>query len=387
MPATFQYPTHSGEEPPEYIERAFRFHCSYAGLHDFSFVKYYDGFDDGWKEVNDDGSWSVLDGILSGSAPDGSVVWNENTQSIPEQFVVEVDKSGGSGGIAFWRNISSFYYVYWEANEVGVGQYSASGYTKLFRAAINGGEDAHVKLVCSNNLFETYGDVVNFISLFFDNKQLFTYAISGTLSMVNRLGFLSFSSDEAIYSNLDVPMLGERVPWQNIDIGQPTLPGLQRVLEGRGIKWMVRYNGEIKTWKPVSTVSVATIPTKSILSWEQIRDWRTLSAHDRVVGGFYEVNTYDSDWYNKFGHRFSYSNNPTIESQADTYDAGIRNLREAKESYQKASVVIHANPLLEIGDHITVGGYGDWIIEEIVFGIELGKLVMTLTMKKYIDAS
>ena len=372
------------------IEEAIRFHGALAGLHDFEFSDFINGLDSGdWTQT---GSWTFPgDDTVDGPGSTGNILYTGTYEdAIPHDTVIDVTKNGNDGGIFFRATSDSeYYYFRWDSTHLGFG-HAVGGVETDYCWVPRGYVMTHnIRVVVRDIAFSNdINDWFRFMSAWVDDALVLTYAVpfDWDEEAGNGLGLLSYSA-AITYSNFRVQQLSEPVEWGLIDIGASPVSGLNRILDGRYVRWFVRETGELKAWRPQASTEVHDIPSTAMRGKKRQREFRQLASQVLQIGGWEEVRLFDPELYNTYGHRFLAKTNPVIGSQAETYQAAQRTMTEIKEDAERITFVISGNPILEANDHITADDGSDWIIEGVSHTIERGKFETQLSCRRYINAS
>ena len=198
------------------------------------------------------------------------------------------------------------------------------------------------------------------------------------------MGFGVYGSDTVYYTGMRIPELTTFVDTLLLDVGQPPLSGIGRLVEGLAIQMCTRFDGKLRVYLPKARSVDKTLDSDDVFSWQTAIDRRQLPTHIRMLGAYKELDFYQVDEIaDGWPDRFTYLSNPCAITNDDIYAQINNTALLTREQAEQLLAVIHGNPLLEFGDRISFIDEGDWTIESLALQIEPATFRQQLRGRRY----
>lgn len=368
MPVTFKNTKIANLEKPQVVEDAFRAYYNFSGIHDFSFDTLYSN------------------SSLVYNAPSGSgwkISINEDVV-MPRQHIVKYSINAYGHGIAFAMDKYGNYPGY----VIGV---NASGYPEVRRTdgvtllshpttvPQNANVTASMRLIAFTSQYNAFWLG---LSLFINGAHVITYIdYVGSPTHEYYFGVAAIASTTRTFSNISIPQLTEFIEWNSLDPGEYPSGGLNRAIDGRYLKYFMRYNGVLRAWRPKERASVDSFDsTNDIIAMQKSNDNRNSFSHIRMVGAYKEAEYVNPTA--KF-YRFQEVENPYLMTVDDCYREAKAVSKMMQESEQSMSIIVPSKPLLELEDRVTIDGV-DWIVQAISYGVKPNENETKIELRKYV---
>ena len=365
------------------IENAFRYLAEYAGIHSFSFD---DELADSfatldaaiWGDASTGGSWVASSSQLVGEGG-GSAQWYWflTNDDMPDTFVLEVTKYSEQGAIAFLgTDTENLYYVSWSSTNCAIEELNVNGTTTLCQLPKTSYTDEADITVSVQKDEDGY-----YVSMWADDEFVINAYID-SLPTGRKVGFGVYESDISIYSDLRIAELTEVLPILTMDVGETPGGALQRALGRRHINYFVRWNGELRAWRPKAQDTTKTIIESRVYTHNEQRDRRGLISHWRQIGAWDVADAYDEDLLAAIGHRFHKDDNPDLMSESECETEAAQSLIRAKEYAHTLDVEMPFPVFTEPEDRLTIRD-DDWIMTSYRFSIRAGALALAGYLREY----
>lgn len=342
MPIVFDHHQMHNQERPQTVEDAVRTYFGWAGIHDFSFESEYT---------------LASQEVTSASGWDTEII----DQEVPVNVLVEYHAAAmGHGAVVRYdTNDDTFWIVGVDSNSVGyVLSWDGSSYTTLMqRSVIDMPIEGDFKIAFRQVRYsDDENDLWNTVSMWGNDRLLFTHLtkVSTALTSTYKFGLAAYGANRT-FTNIRIPQLTEFTEWSSLDPGEAPAGGLTRALEGRYVKFFLRYNGSVRAWRPHAISSAFTFNNSSHIDDKQITlDLREAYNHVRMLGA-YEIAEYvRDDLLDNHRHRFLETNNPYLMSEAECYDQARKETYRIEQQTKTGTISGAVTPLLEPEDRIAV---------------------------------
>ncbi len=281
-------------------------------------------------------------------------------------FVADFD-CNRPGGFLFGakHDNPSGYLVWWSATQAGLSRLSGSGgYTETAVITLPNDQvcPAHVRVMVKPVMATAVDAVDDFaISLFFDDRVIFSYAIQYDTTLGKRIGFAvkaDQSSNPVQFSNIVVQQFHQLLEIVYVGPTEQAGSALSRIVGMDKMRVQARYNGAVKLWRNDVSATDVQLNSSEI---KQITVTEDLYAptHFQLVGGMYQADVlagYDTiigteQWR---GHLLATANDPNSLTEMETFSRARRKAIEAIEATDSLDLVLRFDPRLEAEDVIGV---------------------------------
>jgi len=195
------------------------------------------------------------------------------------------------------------------------------------------------------------------LSLWINGKPMITF----TDYSVSSTGIISIGlarhTGQVAYSNVIIPELCETAEYGSIDPGDYSYSGLQRAIEGRNIRFFIRFNGQLTARRMKPTTSKLSLSSGSGLTqYEKTFDVASLFTHVRMMGAYLWSESVNFQYMKTHGEKFTEISNPMLFSEEEIFVEAQKSLLRIEESAFTASAATYPTPLIELLDRITIDG-------------------------------
>ena len=352
MGVAFGHLRANNRAPALSVEEAFRLAGSWSGIHDFQ-------FDNRFEQAE----FSV-EGIVAG-------YWTADFTNavLPTNFVVKYHKTSVQQMLYLTCDDA----MLWHG--IGTDAYGfpiiTYGYNiVLQRLPIVAPEEADVVVSFQQqHLNDNESEVWRSISVYMNDVLIMSYSDKhDTVAPEVKLGFGSFGESETVYTDIQVPELCEIAEFLTLDPGEYPAGGLARTLDGRYVKWFVRYNGALRAWKKRQRSSVMSIDAGET-GVKRTNDYANLTNHVRMAGAYVFGNAKDDDLIAHYGDRFVEANNQMLLTQPECDAEAANELLRSEENSFWISIGARHIPILEPEDRVQIDG-DDWVIND--YSVQIG---------------
>lgn len=348
------------------LEEIFKLYGSWSGLHDFSF-----------DPVVSDATTTVT-GTVSG----GFTVGTLYPALLPPSFEIRYHKTtnrqavfiqGGSGAIYFIAGTDDSGYPF--ISRFGATVQSIPKATP---------EEADVRVVFrqqQNSDDET--QIWRSVSIYMNDALITTFQEPWNLAYSNiQIGFAAYDTDVVTYTNIIVPELCDIAEFGTLDPGATPTNGLQQTIEGRYLKYFVRFDGTFRAWKVKSIDSQHTFTNDEFISDTIPNDFMDLATHVRMMGAYIWAEAIDYDLANLYGHRFQEVNNSMLMTKQECFIEATNTLKRMQENTFTQSADVPYVPMIEVEDRVTTAD-GDWIVTGYQLDLDVAEVVAGMNVRKY----
>lgn len=365
MPVTFKHQRTSDQQPLLTLEEMFRSYAAFSGIHTCKF-----------DDLVDEASISHTGTAASTWAA------HLETDLLPSSYTVYYTKTVARQGVAVGVNsVGTGYIVCTDSS----GVYVYYGSTLKYSLPIVTPTNADVAVAFRQVRYsDREDDLWRVITLYMNDQLIMTYSEPASLLLdTPRFGFATYGTDSVTYTDVRIPDLTEFAEWGTLDPGETPLGGLRRVIEGRYLRYFIRFDGSLRAWRPKSLPEAHAFDPNDIYEGQVSVDMSSMATHIRMVGAYTWAEYVDEDLVQKYEHRFREENNPMLMSEKDCYNEAVRSIKRVQEASIAERVRTPFTPLLEIEDRINTTN-GDWIINQIDRTFVLGDANQTLTVNQYV---
>lgn len=227
---------------------------------------------------------------------------------------------------------------------------------------------------------EDASDVWHCFGLWMNGTHVMSHVEAANGILTNpMMGFAAYTSSTITYDEITIPQMTEFADWISLDPGESPQRALERAIEGRYVKYFVRWDGRLRAWIPKATNSIYTYST--IMNKQRKFDARELKTHIRLLGAYVQAEFVRRDLVSKYGHRFAEVSNPYLITEEECYQQAELSIKRMEEAADVLSLDVLYNPVLEPEDHIIAED--DRIIDSRSISISLPQVKESQTARKY----
>jgi hypothetical protein len=353
------------------VESAIKAYANWAGVHDFDF---YDAYQSDEIAITPIGS--AWEAVSIGEAPINHVV---------EYHVNQV--SGHA--VWFMRNSSTDGYIagVTPGGKCYVGQFVSGSLLDKYvcSPAIHLATEADmIASFTQIRMSDNNDDFWDVITLYMNDAVLLTFMQHrGLAANGNQSVALAASTDPITFTNVRIPLMADHVEWASLDPGESPQGGLNRVLEGRYVEHLIRWNGKMRAWYNRSIPASMAIADEDIFSKNIKTDTRELYSHVRMMGAYEQAEYHDEEITRKYGHRFVETTNPYLMTPEECYHQAQEEIKRMKSAAFTSGLDMSYTPFLEPGDRVQTSD-GDWLLAGYDWSYENGSIMeQQLSLKGY----
>lgn len=370
MPVTFDHNKQSNRERPLTVEGAIKVYANWSGLHDTDF---YETLDYSSQTLN---------------ATAGTWVVSQLAEDVPYEFQIEYYAPQLGHGIACRYDEDGNYVLY----GVDASSHMIAKYYDAVNAVWYDLLDIPVACPSEGDVIITFRelrhsddpeDIWVAISMWVNDALIDSYTLywGETMSGTMKIGLAGHNASITL-ENIRIPQLTEFAEWASLDPGETTMGGMTRVLEGRYVKYFVRYDGTLRAWRSQPTPASASFGKGDVYVFETKDDRREIFNHVRMMGAYEYAEYKDMGLIGAYGHKFTERNNPYLMSEPECYQQAQNEIRRMKERAYQQTIQTRFSPHLEPEDRVTTPS-GDWIVDRREWSMQYGVAYETIAMRHY----
>jgi hypothetical protein len=394
----------ASDNQPVTLESATRFFGNYAGIHDYIFddaAMTFGTYSEGnqWDYGVSSG-YPYLDG--EGLAPaEWYFVWSDD--DVGQAFVLDCYTTGTTNGAISVGaepdetpyGYKSYFFLYWNATEVGVKYCTETGLsfneydmcTVPFSGPYTNG---NIRVSVQPKDGDTDAASVLYATLWFGHRQMVSFPIPvggdysyGLVGAPTHIGFGCFDNISwSGYNKIHIADLDEEIAAISLDVGEAPLGGLRRAIGSRDVELMARFDGALSVRRPAARSVDLDVSDDEAYQYQHQADKRMAIAHWRQVGAWHESDSYDNTILAAGGHRFHKDDNSelmTLEQCED--EAALAIVRENAYAH-KGRMTHPCNVFLEKNDRLTQGS-DDWLVTSFTRQKVEGLLEESVELRQY----
>jgi len=368
MPVTFDEHKMYNRQPPQTVERAIQTYAAWSDIHETEFLDtYYDA---------------------SLTIPGGGGQWNaeEYNDDIPYNILIEYHTIQDGHGVIVRKDSEGnklSFTIYDGESQCGYYEAENDLWHIIHSKPVTAPEEADVSVAFREQRFsDDPDDVWVSISIWMNDALIDTYLLFWGTPMTGDIKFGLYTYGSHELTNVRIPQLTEFAEWSSLDPGEFTLGGMQRALEGRYVKYFIRFNGSMKAWRRTQVNTEHTYSNDNIWNIREAFDIRQFYNHVRMMGAYDHAEYVRYDLVGKYGHKFLETNNPFLMSPAECLREAEREIDRMEEKAFSLQIASACRPHLEPEDRITVDGK-EWIIERFDRKFGPGLIEDTVYGRKY----
>lgn len=365
MPIRFDEHQIYDRSPPQTVEDSLRAYVNWAGIHDFEFLND--------MEVN--------------SVAINATGWTNHlfTQPVDNDILVEytVEEAGHAAILGYNEN-GHYYRAGITANGTCFAQYiGPNGPQTFFQQACDEATFGDVKVAFREQRFsDNEDDVWASVCMWVNDALAFTASLYTQTPLAGVLQCGLSAETSMTFTNIRVPQLTQFTEWSSLDPGETPMGGLQRAMEGRYVKYFVRWNGAFRAWRSRAQGVKRSFTKGEVYNYQRTFDRRALFSHVRMMGAYEWAEYHDEALSSRYGHRFTEVTNPYLMNENACHYEAEQEVRRMKEAATTHTYQIVARPLLEPEDRIT-GHVGDGIITNTSLRFAPGVIQQDLVCREY----
>lgn len=370
----FQHFKFYDHTPPLSLEETFRLFGSWSNIHKFVFD----------KMLNQ--SSLTVTGITSGQW----TTQNIPVANLPSSFEIRYHKTVYEQALGFLIN-GGVYIVGTDSSGYPFASYGTSLIEKVPRVTP---QEADVVIVFRQQQFEndassgtspTAQNLVWYsVSIYMNDALIYSFIISSqATSTLNGIYFCAYGMNTVTYSNILIPDLPETAEFGTLDQGESPMGGLQRTIEGRYLRFFIRYDGSLRVFRTKAVASSETLLNEEFYVTSLISNLTDLATHIRMVGAYIWSEYFDPALSQLYGHRFREINNPMLITEGECETEAQRTIVRSQESVFQEQANMPFLPLIEPEDRIITPD-GDWLMTDTQYTFEDGgSSSMNVVVRKY----
>lgn len=394
MPVQFRNHRLNDHGKPQIVENAFRAYANYSGVHDFNFDLLYALAGANW---NDDSGVTVT-ANTSQIAVDASALaagWHmayEEALELPNSYLLRYHKTQYRQGVVLNMrpNGDHILVVTDDSGHLSIIKSVNDVVTTVLSLPDATPEEADVQIVfremtgSGEAVSSDTGGLWHAISVWMNGRLAGSYIEEAVSPLIGTwyFGFVAYGGESATYTAVSIPEMTDFAEWNSLDPGEYPMSGLQRAIDGRYIKFYLRFNGELRAWRTKATPSALTFTADILDSQGESIDYRELRTHIRQVGAYVEAEYLDPALVRKYGHRFEVENNPYILGQQACYTEARKQVLRRFERAVTEQFTSTFTPLLEPEDHITTPT-AERIVSGKSLSVQMGEIEQQISARTY----
>lgn len=218
-------------------------------------------------------------------------------------------------------------------------------------------------------------------TLYVNGKVAIAYSEVGsaTISAVD-VGLYTYTGVSNTFTNIRIPELTETAEFGTLDPGEVPLAGLQRTMEGRYLKYFMRWDGSLRAWK--KKARDVTLTVDHLMGLKRIYDLPALVTHARMMGAWVWAEAINEDLVRQYGHRFFEDNNSMLLTEEECVVESVNTIRRSEEAAFGIDLQAPFQLFLEPEDRITADD-DDWLIDGYSLDVGEGRITASISARKY----
>ena len=372
---------------PEFtLEETMRRFATFAGIHEFQFDSLYDADEVSWQgdpDISLSGDSVTVEGVSGWDFIYADFL-------VPASHMVSYTTAAAEHGcvLAYQDEFgdNAGYQVRVSSTAIQIYKVVAGSPSLVFSVPAPADYGNRFDFVFRQyNFSDNKNEVWNFITVYNNDNEIATYGdVYGLSRSEFVIGLMSYSDEVILYDNFRISEFCETAEWGTADPGEYPINGLQRVLEGRYIRFWMRPTGEFRAWKPRSIpLSHAMTGEESYRVVGRATDFASIATHIRMVGAYLWAEHIAAEDVSKYGYRFAEDDNPMLFTETECYVEAVKQYKRRLEGAVTAQVAIQNKPFLEIDDRVAVDDL-EYLISSISISVGVGSCIGDLALRKYV---
>lgn len=232
--------------------------------------------------------------------------------------------------------------------------YNGSTYTQVAASNETIVANSRVLVFFGEIRFGTTSDIWQVAALWCNGHFMVHHAVKVTASLTqdHYFGFALRESRTRTFSKIHIPELTELAEVCTIDPGETPLSALQRTIEGRNVKYLMRPSGALKAYKPGPQSISSTLVMSRLSKLRTALEVNAIKSHIRMVGAYDQAEYLDADLSQRYGYRFTQQQNPYLMNQGACLEAARMTLKRIQEHALNESFNASVIHFLEQEDRI-----------------------------------
>ena len=262
---------------------------------------------------------------------------------------------GGSWGCCVRSNGTTHFLVgIGDDGKPTVQQFDGASYSQLASRPETYSGPMDVVIQFNEVRFGTSDDLWHIIAMWINGIHVINHSVSRTTSLSSPVyfGFAVRAGAARTFSNVYIPQLGEMAESATLDVNETPASGLQRTIDGRHLKYQMRYNGQLRAFRPQA--NGATYQLDEFDSFSEEEQTHQIRTHVRMVGAYEFAEFTRDDLIPKYDYSFKEYHNPFLMSEQDCYTEAENTIRRIREDAISGSVSHDALHFLEVEDRIDI---------------------------------
>jgi hypothetical protein len=311
-------------------------------------------------------------------------------KSLPRTYVIRFTPSTGSIWGVVGHVVGNTHWLVGQraGGYLSVEKFDGSSYTIVQsvdnntpQIADNNGE---VTVLFTEMRYGRKEDVWQMVAVWWNHRLLLSYFESKTSISVadGQMGLAVWGANTVTFNNLRVPSMSETSEIVTLDPGESPMSALQRVIQGRNLKFFIRFDRSLKAWKPSKSYTQMGILDVNMESYRLRYQPQIIKTHCRMMGAYEESNAIRVDLVRKYGHRFIEENNPFLMTEADCYKEGLAVLRRLEEQSETISGQCTPVHFGEVEDKVAVLDL-PWLLDGLTHSHQGPLHLSSISARKY----
>ena len=382
----FQKHRLSNLAPDLNIEQVFRQYAAWGDLHQQSFDDAYTLSASNWTGII---LPTLVGTTLTFDASAEPAGWHASfpaETSLPVSLTFSYDKSAVRQGACIVGSGFAYLIVTNASGNPEVYVVNSTSWDLVMALPVTCPTNAHVEIVFRQHHFsDLETDYWHSLALYMNGHHILTYSTSAGAPVTGlHVGLAWYGGDAVSYSNFRIPELCEQIEVADLDPGETAISGISRAMEGRNLKYFVRYNGQFRAWRSKATAVVEGLTNANGLVEGDVQvDTSSLYTHVRLIGAYLWAEYISTALMAKYGHRFEEVNNSMLMTEEDCYAEAQRIIQRMEEQAVTEPVAMIGLPLLELEDRVTTP-QGDWLVGNIGLEYHSARIIENINLKKYV---
>lgn len=364
MPIAFDNSFVFNHGRPQTVEEAIRVYCSWARLNQFTFLDFY---------------------YASELVPSGTIIFSETPVGTDFVMTYRIESAEEHGVVFLYENASNYWYALLDGSNFLVYRVIEDTPTLLYSHPMGRAYEKgnFIWAVRQQTFSSEESDVWLGVSCWVNDKLIGCHGSYVGVPQTKDY-YAGVLGESVTMTNVRIPQLRQFVEWASLDPGEPLIGGLERMLDGRYVRYFLRHNGKIKAWRAAEiSPSLDLDDPDEIEMLSSTRDRRQVFNHVRMLGAFVEAEYVDTALVTSYGHRFQEIQNPYLMTEGECYAEAKAAIKRSLETEISEQIQSPYTPLLEPEDRVDTPT-GPRIIERIDRKVSpAGIMDQGLTLRAY----
>lgn len=244
-------------------------------------------------------------------------------------------------------------------------------------------EEANVRLVFRQlQTLDNENQIWATVALYMNEALITTWQQLLNTAFSNfRVQFNARNSETRTYTNIRIPELTEIAEFGTLDPGANPMNGLQQTIEGRYLKFFVRFDGTFRAWRVKAVTNKHTFDPGEFFITSLGNDLTDFATHVRMMGAYIWSEAIDEAGAAKWGHRFQELNNSMLLTKFECFREASNTLKRMQENAFTESAEVPYVIFLEPEDRVATDG--DWLVTAYSLSLAVAELSQQLDLRFY----